>query len=284
MRLVFIDDSQQTDPPRRDLGPLVALGGVVVQDDQLSAYTAALSSIRTDLAIPSDEEIKWKPHRGSYLASAGKEVITDLRIRMLQAAIDLGIRSIVVMVDHGAAYKSWTAVEVGKELLRWLFERVTILLTKADDIGVMIADKPGGGSADEARWLADALRLTDDGTEYVEPGRIVLPVLTAHSHHVPHLQLADLVTAASAAAVAGRSAGLELKDLLRQLAHRNQYDYAWGAGIVLFPSEMVNLAYRAFGETVAYKISVNGGFGLPDRRYPYYDDDGLGQQSERVDV
>lgn len=284
MRLVFIDDSQQTDPPRRDLGPLVALGGVVVQDDQVSAYAAALSSIRTDLAIPSDDEVKWKPPKGSYLASAGKEVVTNLRTRMLQAAIDLGIRSIVVIVDHGAAYRSRTAVEVGKELLRWLFERVTILLAKADDIGVMIADKPGGGSAEEGRWLADALRLTNDGTEYVEPGRIVLPILTAHSHHVPHLQLADLVTAASAAAVAGRPAGLELKDLLRQLAHRNEYNHAWGAGIVFFPIEMVNLCFWAFGETVAYKISVNGGFNLPDRRFPYYADDGLGQRSERVDV
>jgi hypothetical protein len=251
----------------------------VVRDEQIAPYSTALSAIRTELGIPENEEIKWKPPKGSYLASAGKEVITNLRTRMLQAAIDHDIRSIVVIIDHGAAYKSRSAVEVGKELLKWLFERVTILLSKADDIGMMIADKPGGGPADEGRWLAETLRLTNDGTEYVEPGKIVLPILTAPSHHVPHLQLADLVAAASTAAVAGRPAGLELKDLLRQLAHRNQYDFAWGAGIVLFPIEMVNLCYWAFGEETAFKVSMNSGFSLPDRRFSFFADDGRNQQS-----
>lgn len=228
MRLVFIDDSQQKDPLRQGLGPLVALGGIVVPDHQVAPYAALLSAIRSELGIPDFEEIKWKPPRGSYLASAGKAVVTELRTRMLQAAFDHDIRSIVVIIDHGSAYKARTAVEVGKELLKWLFERVTILLDKANDIGVMIADKPGGGPADEGRWLAETLKLTNDGTEYVNPGKVVLPILTAPSHHVPHLQLADLVTAASAAAVAGRPAGLELKELLRQLAHRNYHDHAWG--------------------------------------------------------
>jgi hypothetical protein len=275
MRLVFIDDSQQTDPPRQGLGPLVALGGVVVPDYQIAPYAAALSAIRSELGIPDSEEIKWKPPKGSYLASAGKAIITELRARMLQAAFEHDIRSIVVIINHGMAYKASTAVQVGKELLKRLFERVTILLAKANDIGVMIADKPGGGPADEGRWLAETLKLTNDGTEYVEPGKIVLPIMTAPSHHVPHLQLADLVTASSTAAVAGRPAGLELKDLLRQLAHRNHHDDAWGAGIVLYPQELINLCYWAFGEENVSKVSVNTGFGLPDKRFAYFTDDGL---------
>ncbi|MFC3894461.1 DUF3800 domain-containing protein [Lentzea rhizosphaerae] len=279
MHLIFIDDSQQTDPPRRGLGSLVALGGVVVPENQVAPYAAALAALRTELGMPDGEEIKWKPPRGSYLATAGKEIITNLRTRMLQTAIDHDIRSIVVIIDHGAAYKNRTTVEVGKELLKWLFERVTILLSKAADIGLIIADKPGGGPADEGRWLADTLNLTNDGTEYVEPGKIVLPILTAPSHHVPHLQLADLVTAASTAAVAGRLAGLELKDLLRQLAHRNAHNDAWGAGIVLFPQEMINLCYWAFGETSASKVAMNTGITLPDKRFDYFNDDGLGTPS-----
>jgi hypothetical protein len=275
MRVVFIDDSQQRDPPQSGLGPLVALGGVIVPDHQVAPYAASLDAIRTDLHIPANEEIKWKPAKGTYLASAGKEIITQLRSRMLQAAFDHEIRSIVVIIDHGAAYKAKTVVEVGKELLKWFYERVTILLSKADDIGVMIADKPGGGPADEGRWLADTLKLTNDGTEHVKPGKVVLPILTAPSHHVPHLQLADLVAAASAAAVAGRPAGLELKDLLRQLAHRNYLDDAWGAGIVMFPLELMNLCYWAFGEQSASKVSTNSGIRLPNQQFPYFTDDGL---------
>jgi hypothetical protein len=82
-------------------------------------------------------------------------------------------------------------------------------------------DKPGGNSAQEGRWLTETLTLTNDGTEYVEPGRVVLPILTASSHHVPHLQLADLVVAASTAAVAGRKSGLDLtklRELVEQAA------------------------------------------------------------------
>lgn len=280
MRLVFIDDSQQSNHPRRDLGPLVALGGVVVHEDQLDPYAKALTAIRIDLGVPDGEEIKWKPRKGSYLAQSGREVLNELRTRMLRAALDHDIRSIVVILDHGARYQSKPVVEVGKELLKWLFERVTILLSKADEIGVMIADKPGGGPAEEGRWLAETLKLTNDGTEYVEPGRIVLPILTAPSHHVPHLQLADLVTAASTAAVAGRPAGLALKDLLRQLAHRNHLDDAWGAGIVLYPKDMVNLCYWAFGEENASKVSTKISFSLPSPRFPYFADDGLEARPE----
>ena len=275
MRLVFIDDSQQRVSLRQGLGPLVALGGVVVPDHQIAPYATALSKIRTDLGIPNTEEIKWKPSKGSYLASAGKPTVIELRTRMLQAAFDHEIRSIVIIIDHSMAYKSRTAVEIGKELLKWLFERVTILLAKANDIGVTIADKPGGGPADEGRWLAETLKLTNDGTEYVEPGKVVLPIMTAPSHHVPHLQLADLVTAASTAAVAGRPAGLELRHLLRQLAHRNYHDHAWGAGIVLYPQELINLCYWAFGEKGVSRVSANTGFALPDRRYTYFNDDGM---------
>ena len=277
VRLVFIDDSQQSEPPRPGLGHLLALGAVIVRDEQIAPYATTLAAIRTELGIPPGEEIKWKPPRDSFLAKAGRELSTELRTRMLQAAIDHEIRSIVVILDHGAAYKSLTQAAVGKELLKWLFERVAMHLNDHNDIGVMIADKPGGGSVEETRWLASTLTLTNDGTEYVKPGRIVLPVMTAPSHHVPHLQLADLVVAASTAAVARRKSGLDLMQLLRQLAHRHPiHGHVNGIGIVLYPQELINLYYWAFGEEFAFKASRNTGPALPKRGFPYDTDDGLG--------
>lgn len=120
-------------------------------------------------------------------------------------------------------------------------------LSDHDDVGMVIADKPGGGSVQETRWLAGTLKLTNDGTEYVTPDRVVLPIVTATSRHVPHLQLADLVTAATTAAVAGRPSGLRLRELLLALAHKHALGYAGGAGIVLWPRQP-NLFYWAFGE------------------------------------
>jgi hypothetical protein len=153
---------------------------------------------------------------------------------MLEAAAARQISTAVVIVDHGKRYTSRSKAEVGREILKWLYERISMHLSDRNDIGIVIADKPGGGAKQDSRWLADTLKLTNDGTEYVTPDRIVMPIVTAASHHVPHLQLADLVVAATTAAVAGHPHGLALGPLLLQLAHKNKWDLAGGAGIVLW--------------------------------------------------
>jgi hypothetical protein len=147
-------------------------------------------------------------------------------------------------------------------------------LSDHDDIGIVIADKPGGGSVQETQWLAGTLALTNDGTEYVTPDRVVLSIVTAPSHHLPHLQLADLVTAATTAAVAGRPSGLQLRDLLLGIAHKHARGYAGGAGIVLWPRRP-NLFYWAFGETAWEIPSTASGYGLPWSHWEYGTDDGL---------
>jgi len=274
MRLAFLDDSQQAEPPRRGLGHLLALGAVIVPEEQVAGYATDLVSIRATHGIPAGHEIKWKAPKGSFLACAGADVITSLRRSMLEAAIERQIKTVVVMIDHAAAYTSCSEAEVGREILRWLYERVSMHLADHNDIGIMIADKPGGGHREDSRWLAQTLQLTSDGTEYVTPGRIVLPIVTAHSHHLPHLQLADLVVAATTAAIAGRQSGLSLGPLLARLMHRHKLGDANGAGIVLWPRRY-NLLYHAFGETGASLPSQNTGVTLPNPEWSYATDDGL---------
>ncbi len=201
-------------------------------------------------------------------------MVSKLRSSMLRAAIDHEARSIVVVLDYAAAYSSKTKAEAGREIVKWLFERTSMLLKDHSDVGVMIADKPGGGPADEERWLGETLAMTDFGTEYVKAGAVVLPIVTAPSHHLPHLQLADLVVAATTAAIAGFPAGLRLKDDLRELAHRRSLGDVNGAGLVLFP-EQPNLYYWALGETGWSKPSALAGYTLPFPRWEYGQDDGL---------
>jgi hypothetical protein len=45
-------------------------------------------------------------------------------------------------------------------------------LADHDDIGIVIADKPGGGHREDTKFLADTLALTSYGTKYVKPNRI----------------------------------------------------------------------------------------------------------------
>jgi hypothetical protein len=274
MRLAFLDDSQQTEPPRQGLGHLLALGAAIVPEEHVAGYATDLISIRTKYGIPAGQEIKWNAPKGSFLAGAGADAVKSLRRSMLEAAIERQIRTVVVIVDHAAAYTSYSEAEVGREILRWLYERVSMHLADHDDIGIMIADKPGGGHREDSRWLAETLQLTSDGTEYVTPGRIVLPIVTAHSHHLPHLQLADLVVAATTAAIAGRQSGLSLGPLLAKLMHRHKLGDANGAGIVLWPRRY-NLLYHAFGETGASLPSQNSGVTLPYPEWSYAADDGL---------
>jgi hypothetical protein len=145
-----------------------------------------------------------------------------------------------------------------------------------DDLGVVIANVPGSGRAEHAKWLTDTLSLTERGTDYVQAERVVLPIVTAPSHHVPHLQLADLVVAATTAAVAGRPAALGLAPLLQGLAHKNVHHLAGGAGIVLWPPGLYNLHYWVFGEETYAKVAMGTGWGLPWRDWPYATEDGLG--------
>jgi hypothetical protein len=285
MRLVFIDDSEQSNPPRRGLGPLVAIGAVIIDESQLAPFSGRLRAIRSRIGIPSDEELKWKPAKGSFLRSAGGEAVTDLRRSMLVAAKECDVRSAVVVLDHGAAYRSLSTAEAGLKVLAWLYERIEMSLTDYQDLGVVLADQPGGGAKAEKHWLTETLDLTSNGTQHVNAERVVMPIVTAPSDHVPHLQLADLVTAATTAAVAGRKSGLDLVPLLRELAHTRLTGETGGAGIVLWPKELYDLHWWVFGEEYYRRGSVGFPLGphdpsavgpLSKAGRPYLKDDGLG--------
>jgi hypothetical protein len=46
MKLVFIDDSGQQNPPRADLGRLVALGAVIVPEDEVTGWASDLLAMK----------------------------------------------------------------------------------------------------------------------------------------------------------------------------------------------------------------------------------------------
>jgi hypothetical protein len=231
------------------------------------------------------------PPRKSWLRDDGAQIRQALFEGMLHEALEHEIHSIVVLADTDQV--NWSEQDTQKRMLRYLYERVSMHLEDLDENldedfsqdgdmersvmerGIMIADEPGGGAKEQRRWLAQTLRLTSYGTEYVDPLRIVLPILLSHSDHVPHLQLADLVVAATTAAVAGNRYGLELVPLLQQLAHTNARGYAGGAGVKLIPDELRNLHYWVFGEDTFWKVATGESWRLQLPGLPYATDDGL---------
>jgi hypothetical protein len=84
MRLVFVDDSEHRDPPRRGLGDLLAIGAVMVPEVGVRQYAEGLQGVRDRLGVPPEAEIKWSPPRNSPLRGAA--VMLHLREEMLDLA------------------------------------------------------------------------------------------------------------------------------------------------------------------------------------------------------
>ncbi|WP_333774710.1 DUF3800 domain-containing protein [Streptomyces sp. IBSBF 3136] len=254
MYFAFMDDSsrKRKDVPRQDLGALHAYGAVIFPQESLQPYREELAQLRQELGVPAGTEFKWSPD-GGPLHKKWAELHTA-RVRMLEAAAALGVRACVVICAPELMPEWYSESQLKREMLEYLYERVTYTL--GEDKGIMIADQPGGGRKDETRWLADALALDTDGTQYVKPAdkQILLPIITTRSDHVDHLQLADLAAAATTALIAGAPAAAPYKDLIHKLLATNTRGYAGGTGLKFMPSAtynfkaLMNLAYWVFGE------------------------------------
>lgn len=279
MHIFFADDSEQTAPVRDGLGHLVGYGGVLVPPDGLASYSSFLEGLRNKLDLPPDTEFKWSPDRTSPLFRNNK-ALGIARQEMLDVAFELEIKSIVVIADL-KRLPQWSEDDAEREMLKYLYERVSGALRDVDDVGIVVADEVGGGAKQEKQWLIRSRDLTSNGTEYVQADRIPMPILTADSKHVPHLQLADLVVAASTSAVAGSQYGLFYSDRLHKLAHKNSSSTAGGTGIKLCPDHprnsksIINLHHWVFNEEFYCKVGINGSVRLPYEDWAFANDDGL---------
>ncbi|WP_217574926.1 hypothetical protein [Streptomyces sp. GbtcB7] len=282
---MFIDDSARTAPgdvPRAQLGPLHAYGAVIVPEESLVPYAERLAALRTRLGLPPKTEFKWNPGGGSL--HKNWDALREARPQMLQDAQDLGISAVVVICATERMPNSWDKGKIQLEMLKYLYERVSMVLDNTGPSGILIADQPPGDRTDEKRWLGQALALTENGTQYIapDPNRIVLPVLTARSDHLALLQLADLVTAATTALIAGSEHAAPYRDLIKSLLAKNWLDGMGGTGLKLFPDaeysphNLRNLFYWAFGEWGFSKVAHFGHKPLPHYEWAYATSDGLG--------
>lgn len=147
MQVAFLDDSEEKQPRRAELGHLVAVGGVVVPENVVALYSSGLQDICRDLEVPEGTELKWSPRGDSWLKTAhGNAVRTELRERMLRLAIALDITSIVVVWDRGLV--SWPVKDVQVEVLKWVYERIAMCLPPTE-VAIVVADEPAGGPRDQ---------------------------------------------------------------------------------------------------------------------------------------
>lgn len=280
MQLIMVDDSEEKQPVRSKIGHLVGVSAAVFPEDKLTHYSNGIRALRQELGIPPETELKWSPDDGSWLKSSeGNKIRTRLRKEMITLAVEAGVRTVTVIWDRGRV--NWTLEDTRREVLKYLYDKLSLCLRSgaSSSLGVVIADEPGGGRVAQQAWLADTLRLTDLGTAWTKPEQIVLPIVTTPSHHVPHLQLADLVAGATVAAIAGNKYALQLIPDLQKIAHRNSNGCIGGAGVTLWPPELGNLYHYIFGDKENWRGNV--GIPLPHNGWDFIDGNGLNNNSSQ---
>lgn len=268
MEIFFADDSRQKGQ-RAGMGSIMAIGGIFVTEDALRPLSAEIDAIAQAAGIPAGTEIKWSPHKTSWIY---QKLHGDDRSRcysrILEAAARFGARAIVICWDLGRT--GLQGDNAFSRCLDYLFERITTDLTLRRGQTIIIADRPGGGRDQEETFLADFLERTQKGTTYAVPDRILLNVLTTPSHLVRQLQLADLVTGITTAMVCGNyTYAKPLFPLVQQLFVRNTSGYVIGSGLKLFPDEIANVYYWVMGERALIRAGGATGFSLPTPHHPY---------------
>jgi Protein of unknown function (DUF3800) len=273
VEIFFADDSIQKVCKRERMGPLVGVGGVLVEEAEIRPLADAIDNIAAAFGIPKEEEIKWSPNRGSWIRGNLLDNRTECYRQVLEAAYAHRAKAIVICNDTARTRDS--AGEAFKRCLDYLFERLSMNLEDRERHALIVADRPGGGKIQEDEFLAYFLSRVEEGTQYVLPNRLLLNVLTTPSHMVRHLQIADLVTGITTAMVAGLEtyAG-PLFPFVKNLFIANRPGGIAGTGLKIAPdsprgNSLVNLYHWVLQEHLLHKGGGARAYPLPDPGFPF---------------
>jgi hypothetical protein len=268
VRLIFIDDSRQNSPSRPGMGPLVATGGLIVPAENVKNLEASLNGVCQRFQFPAGEEFKWSPTPGSWmhqhLHGSSRESF------FLEVISHLGrAESVVVVVIEDRSRKPANAgLSSEQDTVVLFLERAANRLRAMGDIGLVIADRPGGGLAQEEAFLSDCLEMLETGTAYVRPDEICLNVVSTSSKLVRLLQAADVITSSVTAYVAGESQySPPIFAAIRPLFPA-EYSRSGGVGLKIHPDfRYANLYHWILGDT--HFMRYQTGSPMPLLSYPY---------------
>jgi hypothetical protein len=254
------------------MGPLVAVGGVCVSEEAIRPLELGLDNLCRETGFPDGEagEFKWSPKDEHWMK---RNLVQADRHNFFFAALDLAaahdVKAIVILEDTSRGQADYEAPSAEDDVTRLFFERANNYLYP-NGSGIVIADRPGGhGQEDENRFLARCVATLRTGTRFVELDRISL-ALTTPSHNARLLQLADLVTGATTACVAGeRRYAPPVFERIRSLL-RAEGGRIGGVGLKIQPDlRYMNLYHWLLGDQ--YYRRGNSGFPLPRPGRSYAD-------------
>ena len=256
------------------MGKLLAFGGILIEPSNLHSLSKSIDEIATAFGIPVGEEIKWSPRKGSWIYdNLREEARKDCYSAILSAAATAGCKAIVVACDYEMRNLK---PEWGFErCVTYALERVATHLAIEKSEAVIIADRPSGGPREADQFLAAFVEQLSDAHNHMVAESFALNMLTAPSHMVRHLQLADLVVSITTAMLAGQTkwAG-HYFELIKPMFVRNAMGYIGGTGVKVYPDELINLYHWVLGESHFSKAGKFAEWPLPHPKLRFSDSDG----------
>lgn len=232
------------------MGPLTGIGGLHVPGDSVRDLEHALAELCTSAGFPQGQEFKWSPSRKDWM---WKGLVEDARqgffIEAVGLAIAHGVRAIVVVEDTTHLPATDPRADHVFDATALFLERANNELTYRKTFGLVVVDRPSGGAAEEARYLASCFETLSTGTKYVKPDRIAINVLSTPSHHVRLLQLADVVVSCTVSFVAGENRhSPPVFSAMLPMFHRSWVGIG-GVGLKIHPDHnYVNLYHWLLGD------------------------------------
>ncbi|OAI55456.1 hypothetical protein AYO48_03645 [Gaiella sp. SCGC AG-212-M14] len=250
------------------MGRLVAAGGVMLDEDRLRPLARAVDELCEARGVPNGTELKWSPPRDNWLHdNLHGDERAGLFCDCLKALAMFGGRAVVVVWD--TARTTLQGEQAFRKAVEWALERFVMQLS-ADQLGAVIADRPGGNVRDEDELLADAVERIERGTPYVALSEhIAVNLLTTPSHLSRHVQLADLVAGSTTGMVGGNQYAPPVFQYVVPLLVQAYTGARAGAGLKLFPDELTNLYLHLLGENQYWSDSRRAWIALPSEAYPY---------------
>ena len=266
----FADDSAQRRPSRPGMGPLVAVGGLLVPGETLRDLEHGLEALCTGYGFPAGQEFKWSPGHELWMRDQlVDENRTAFFVDTLALAATNHAQALVVVEDTKYALAIRESGDHEMDVVAMFLERSNNALTTRRRHGVVVVDRPTGGRPEETRYLIRCLESLHSGTKFVQHDHIAMNVLTTASELVRLLQLADVVVSCSVAYVSGENRySPPVFDHIRPLLGRGYLGTCGGSGFKIHPDlKYVNLYHWLLGDTIFWKRNV--GHTLPMKQFPY---------------
>ncbi|MBA8885805.1 DUF3800 domain-containing protein [Dokdonella fugitiva] len=273
MQLFFADDSAQSSA-RKGMGKLVAFGGVLVPADRARALSQQIDSIAAAYSLPPGEEIKWSPRKGSWIhQNLQGEARTACYNAVLVAAAEHGCKAIVSVCDYQLRNLK---PEWGFErCVQYALERVSTHLSAASEEAIIISDRPSGGHKEADRFLESFTEHLASQNNHMLEQTFAVNLLTAPSHMMRGLQVADLVVAITTAMFAGQTKwAATCFEPVKAMLIKNNFGYIGGTGAKVYPDSLINLYKWVLGEEHYSKVGAGTAWPLPNPKILFSSGDG----------